>query len=392
MEPRKAIPHSSAAPSAKTFAPARDPSDACGMDIAIVGLPGAGKTSLFNALTRGEAEVGAYSSRSEPNLGVAHVADDRLDRLAAWAGSKRVTPVELRLADYPASFDASGIDRQRLQELAQMDALVLVARAFQNPAVPAPEGGVDADRDIETMQLELTYADLALIERRLERIEPEIRSLSAAERGPLEQDRALLQRLREALEEGGALRSLDLGEGERRLLASYQFATRRPLLILVNVDEDELPRLEEVEAEYAARHAAPGVAVVALSARIEAELAQMEPDEAAAFRGELGLPDSSPLERVIQETYDLLGVLTFLTASDREARAWTLPRGGTALDAAGRIHSDMERGFIRAEVARWDELLEAGSEAQLRRSGRLRTEGRDYVVQDGDVVHVLFNV
>ena len=362
------------------------------MEIAIVGLPGAGKTSLFNALTRGEAQVGAYSSRSEPNLGVAHVPDERLDRLAAQAGSKRVTPVELRLADYPASFDASGIDRQRLQELAQMDALVLVARAFQNPAVPAPEGGVDADRDIETMQLELTYADLALIERRLERIEPEIRSMSAAERGPLEQDRALLQHLREALEAGGALRSLDLGEGERRLLASYQFATRRPLLILVNVDEDELPRLEEVEAEYAARHAAPGVAVVALSARIEAELAQMEPGEASAFRGELGLPPSSPLERVIHETYDLLGVLTFLTASDREARAWTLPRGGTALDAAGRIHSDLERGFIRAEVARWDELLEAGSEAQLRRSGRLRTEGRDYMVQDGDVVHVLFNV
>ena len=362
------------------------------MEIAIVGLPGAGKTSLFNALTRGEAQVGAYSSRSEPNLGVAHVPDERLDRLAAQAGSKRVTPVELRLADYPASFDASGIDRQRLQELAQMDALVLVARAFQNPAVPAPEGGVDAARDIETMQLELTYADLALIERRLERIEPEIRSMSAAERGPLEQDRALLQRLRGALEEGGALRSLDLGEGEQRLLASYQFATRRPLLILVNVDEDELPRLEEVEAEYAARHAAPGVAVVALSARIEAELAQMEPEEASAFRGELGLPQASPLDRVIHETYDLLGVLTFLTASDREARAWTLPRGGTALDAAGRIHSDLERGFIRAEVARWDELLEAGSEAQLRRSGRLRTEGRDYVVQDGDVVHVLFNV
>ena len=363
------------------------------MDIAIVGLPGSGKTSLFNALTRGEAQVGAYSSRLEPNLGVATVPDERLDRLAAHEGSRRVTHVELRLADYPAAtFGESGIDRQRLQDLAQADALILVARAFENPAVPAPEGGVDADRDIEAMQLELAYADLALIERRIERIEPELRSLPAAERGALEQDRALLLRLREALEAGSALRALELTEGERRLLASYQFATRRPLLVLVNVDEDDLPRLEEIEANYAERHGAPGVGVVALSARIEAELAQMEPEEAAAFRADLGLPALSPLARVIRETYELLGVLTFLTAGDREARAWTLPRGGTALQAAGRIHSDLERGFIRAEVARWDEWLEAGSEAQLRRQGRLRTEGRDYVVQDGDVVHVLFNV
>ena len=151
-------------------------------------------------------------------------------------------------------------------------------------------------------------------------------------------------------------------------------------------------RLEEIEAEYAARHASRGVAVVALSARIEAELAQMEPDEAVAFRLELGLPELSPLDRVIHEVYELLGVHSFLTVGDHEARAWTLRRGGTALEAAGRVHSDLERGFIRAEVCRWDELLEAGSEAQLRRLGRLRTEGRDYVVQDGDVLHVLFNV
>lgn len=363
------------------------------MDLAIVGLPGAGKTSLFNALTRGAAEVGAYSSRLEPNLGVALVPDERLDRLAAQAASRRTVYAELRLADYPAAlFGAAGIERQRLQDLAQQDGLILVARAFANPAVPVPEGGIDPDRDIETMLLELTYADLALIERRIERIDPELRSLPAAERGALEQDRALLLQLRETLEAGGALRSLELGAGERRRLASYQFATRRPLLIVVNVDEDDLPRLGEIEADYAVRHAAPGVAVVALSARIEAELAQMEPGEAAAFRGDLGLPQLSPLDRLIGEAYELLGVLTFLTAGDREARAWTLRRGGTALEAAGRIHSDIERGFIRAEVSRWDELLEAGSDAQLRRLGRLRTEGRDYVVQDGDVLHVLFNV
>ena len=210
------------------------------MDIAIVGLPGSGKTSLFNALTRGAAEVGAYSSRLEPNLGVVPVPDERLDRLAEQEGSKRVTYAELRLADYPAAaFDAAGVDAQRLQDLAQMDALVLVARAFGNPAVPAPEGGVDADRDIEAMQLELTYADLALIERRIERIEPELARCPPASAGRSSRIRALLLHLREALEAGGALRALDLSAGERRLLARYQFATRGPLLILVNVEEDD---------------------------------------------------------------------------------------------------------------------------------------------------------
>ena len=363
------------------------------MDLGIVGLPASGKTSLFNALTRAEAAVGAYSARNEPNVGAVRVPDERLDRLAELIGSKRVTHAEIRWIDFPvAAFESAGPDAKLLQQLAQMDALVLVARAFADPTVPHREGSVDAHRDVETVNLELTYADLALIERRLERIEPELRSLPGAERGPLVQERALLGRLRETLEAGSAIRALDLGQAERRLLGSYQFVTRRPLLIVVNVGEDELARSEEIEAEHAARQGGPGIAVAALSAKIEAELALLDPVEAAEFRRELGLPTVSPLDRVVHEAYALLGVHSFLTLGDQEARAWTLRQGGTALEAAGRIHTEMERGFIRTEVSRWDELLEAGSEAVLRKQGRLRTEGRDYVVQDGDVLHILFNV
>ncbi len=363
------------------------------MDLGIVGLPASGKTSLFNALTRGEAAVGAYSSRDEANLGAVRVPDERLDRLAELIGSKRLTHAEIRWIDFPvAAFESAGPDAKLLQQLAHMDALVLVARAFADPTVPHREGSVDAHRDIETVNLELTYGDLALIERRLERIEPELRSLPAAERGPLEQDQALLRRLHEALEEGSALRALELNERERRQLSRYQFVTRRPLLIVVNVAEDDLARSEEIEAEYAARQGGPGIAVAALSAKLEAELALLDRVEAAEFRRELGLPEAPPLDRVVHEAYALLGVHSFLTVGDQEARAWTLRQGGTALEAARRVHSDLERGFIRAEVSRWDELLEAGSEAELRRQGRLRTEGRDYVVQDGDVLHILFNV
>lgn len=363
------------------------------MDLGIIGLSAVGKTSLFNALTGGEAQVGVYSSRNAPNVGSVDVPDERLDRLAAMTGSKRVTYAEIRWVDYPTTaFDSTGPDPKLLQELIQMDALVIVVRAFQDPTVPLPETGIDAGRDIETVQLELAYTDLALIERRLERIEPELRSLPAAQRGQLEQDKILLGRLKDELERGGGLRGVKFSESERRGLTGYQFATRRPLMIVVNVGESELPQAEEIEADYADRYGGSAISIVVLSAKLEAELAQMKSDEAAEFRRELALPEASPLDRFVRETYALLGVHSFLTVGEQEARAWTLPQGGTALEAARCIHSDIERGFIRAEVSRWDELLAAGSEAALRKQGLLHTEGREYVVKDGDVLHVLFNV
>jgi GTP-binding protein YchF len=363
------------------------------MDIGILGLARSGKTSFFNAVTRGEAQVGAYSSQQEPNVGVARVPDARVDALAEVFHPKKTTYAEIRWVDYPvAGFGAEGPGNRFLAEIAGLDALVHVVRAFEDEAVPHPEGSVDAHRDIEALDLELAFADMGLIERRLGRIEAEMRSMKAAERGRIEADRALLQRLQGELEAGRGIRSLDLTDEERRQLSAYQFVTALPVLLVVNVGESDLARAADLEAEFASQHGGAGVAVAALCVKIEAELATLEPAEAEEFRRDLGLPEESPLDRAIQAAYSLLGLQSFLTAGDDECRAWTVTRGATAPEAAGKIHSDLERGFIRAEVARWDELVEAGSNAELKKRGKLRTEGKSYVVQDGDVLNILFNV
>jgi GTP-binding protein YchF len=265
-------------------------------------------------------------------------------------------------------------------------------RAFEDDAVPHPQQTVDPHRDAEALDLELTFADLALIERRLTRIEAELRSVRAADRGPLERDRALMERLKATLEDGAAIRSLTFTAEEARALSAYQFVTRRPVLVVINLGESQLADAQAIEHDLAARLGGPGVEVVALCAKVEAELASMEPAEALEFRRDLGLPDASPLDRAIRAAYALLDLQSFLTAGEDECRAWTVRRGATAPEAAGRIHSDLEKGFIRAEVARWDELVEAGSIPELKKRGRLRVEGKTYVVQDGDVLNILFNL
>ena len=363
------------------------------MDLGIVGLARSGRSSLFNAVTHGSARVGEYSAQDRPNVGVGRVPDERLDALAAIFEPKRTVHAEIRWVDYPlVDFSAAGPGAQFLAELAGADALVHVVRAFEDASVPHPDGSVDPDRDVEALELELTFADLALIERRLGRLDTERRSAKASERAPLERDHALLLTLQAGLEEGRAIRELELTEEQRRLLVQYQFVTRRPVLLVVNVGENALPRSAAIEAEFEARHGGPGVAAVAVCAKLEAELATLEPDEAAEFRRELGLGEGSPLDRAVQRAHELLGLHSFITVAGEECRAWTLERGATAVEAAGKVHTDMERGFIRAEVARWDELVDAGSLAALRTQGKLRTEGKAYVVEDGDVLNILFNV
>ena len=368
------------------------------MELGIIGLARSGKTSLFNAVTRGSAEIGEYSSGREPNVGVVHVPDERVDAMAAIFQPKRTIYAEIRWVDFPvAGFGVEGPGAQFLAQLAELDALVHVVRAFGDASVPHDEGSVDTQRDLEALDLELTFADLALIERRISRLEAEMRALRAGERGEMERQLALMQRMQLHLEGGVSLRSMEFTETEARELRNYRFVTLLPTLIVVNIGEEQLPDATSIEAEFTERYGGHSgetavVEVAALSAKLEAELAQMEPDDAAEFRDELGLAADSPLDRTIQAAYRLLGLHSFLTVGDDECRAWPVAVGATAPAAAGKIHTDLERGFIRAEVASWTELQEAGSLAALKRAGKLRTEGKSYVVQDGDVLNILFNV
>ncbi len=358
------------------------------VDLGIIGLERSGKTSFFNAVTGLSAPIGAFET-GEPNVGVAHVPDARLDAIAKVVQPKKTTYTEVRWVDYPAGFGKDAPGARFLAELSNMDALVHVVRAFEDPAAPHPAGSVDPARDVEALELELIFADLGLIERRLDRLETEIHSLRAGERGALERDRALMLRLKEGLEAETPVRAQGLDGDQLRGLAQYQFVTRLPLLLVVNTGEDEGGRAAEVEARFGSAHGPPAVAICA---KLEAEVAALDAAEAAEFRAGLGLEGEPPLDRAIRSAYAALGLISFFTAGDTDCRAWALRRGETALEAAGRIHSDIERGFIRAEVAGWAELVEAGSHGALRSTGGLRTEGKAYVVQDGDVINVLFNV
>ncbi|MEX1023324.1 MAG: redox-regulated ATPase YchF, partial [Dehalococcoidia bacterium] len=364
------------------------------MELGIIGKARSGKTSLFNAVTRGTAQVGAYSSASEPNVGVVKVPDERVDALSAVLSPKKTTYAEIRWVDYPiGGFGAEGPGRALVAELAKMDALVHVVRRFEDDSVPHPDSTIDAHRDIEALDLELTFVDLALIERRLSRIDSEMRSMKTSERPAMEAHRALLQRVQAHLESGAGLRSMALSEGDDRELRAYQFITKLPVLLVVNIGEDDVADAPAVEEEYRARYGGDGVAVAAMCARIEAELAQMDAEDAESFRADLGLSADSSRDRAIVAAYELLGVHSFLTAGEDEVRAWTVAKGAIAPEAAGKIHSDLERGFIRAEVSSWQDFATAkGSTAELKKAGKLRTEGKQYVVQDGDVLNILFNV
>lgn len=370
-------------------------------ELGIIGFARSGKTTIFNAVTRGKAATG-YGGGQEPNIGVVKVPDPRLDVLTEMFHPKKTTPAEIRYVDFPAAGAAFGRGQgpgsQFLNDLRRMDALIHVVRVFEDAAISHPEGSVDPARDIESMNLELAYADLALIERRLERLQAETRSAKAAERLAGEREMALLARIKAQLEGDVPLRAQSISSDEWRMLASYRFLTAQPLLIILNIGEDMLahPELvegrETLEQEYAERFAPPQVSVAALCGKLEMELLQLSAEEATEYRAELGLSDETGLDRAIRLSYHLLGLISFLTAGADEVRAWTVTRGATAPEAAGKIHSDLERGFIRAEVIRYEDLIAVGTMAEARKRGLLRTEGKNYVVQDGDVLNILFNV
>lgn len=366
------------------------------MQIAIVGLAGAGKTTVFNTLTRGHVQTGGYGGM-ELHVGVVKVPDPRLDRLAEIYRPKKIVHADVTYVDLPApppSADGrAGTDElpaEHLARLREADALLHVARAFEDPSFPHPDGSVDPWRDVERLELEFALSDLSVAEKRLERLKASGHHGTPAEREANEREEVILRRLHEALAAGRPIRDGDLASDEEKAIRGFRFLTQKPVLILANIGEAEIPRADEIAARLRARVTHRRTLVDALSARIEMELGDLPPDEAAAFVEDLGIHGSS-LDRVITLSYELLGLISFLTAGPDEVRAWPVPNGSTAVDAAGAIHTDLARGFIRAETVAYEDLVALGSTAEARKHGKLRSEGKSYHVRDGDVMEILFS-
>ena len=362
--------------------------------IGIIGLSKSGRTTIFNALTKGKADTGSYTPEVA-HIGLARIPDHRLETLSAMFQPKRVVPAEVRYLDLGAQVKSlakdTAISGQYLSQLSNVDALIDVVRAFADESIPHIEGSVDVERDIAAMDLELAFSDLALLERRLEKIKISLKGASQAERQSLLHEQELLIKLKAELEKDIPIRELSLTADESRTVAPYQFLSAKPLLTVANTGEDQLGEAKALEDKLSSRFSRAKHRVITLCGKLEMELAQLDESTAETMRAEFGLTEPG-LERTIKLSYELLGLISFFTTASDEVKAWSIKRGTNALKAAGKIHSDMERGFIRAEVVSFDDLMKCGSLAEARKHGLLRLEGKTYLVQDGDVITFLFNV
>ncbi len=362
------------------------------MKAGIIGLPVCGKTTLFNVLTKRNVQTGGYGGGSEPNIGTVKVPDARIDILSKMFEPKKTIYATVEYVDVAGlskgSVQDGGMGSLLLAHIRNVDAIIHVVRTFENATVPTPDGGIAPAGDIETLNLELIFSDLAITEKRIERLESDIKKKGEKSK---EQELHLMQRIRDCLENERAIRDIELTEGEARLLRGYQFLTQKPMLIVLNIGEDEIGNTEKYQ-ELSARNAAEGIPTVALSAEIESEIAQLDSEEdISAFMEDIGIQELG-LTRLIRVSYQLLGLISFFTVGKDEVRAWTIPHNTKAPHAAGTIHSDLERGFIRAEVTHYDDLMEHGSLANAKQHGVLRVEGKEYIVLDGDIINVRFNV
>ncbi|MCW5775234.1 MAG: redox-regulated ATPase YchF [Phycisphaeraceae bacterium] len=359
------------------------------MEVGIVGLPYVGKTALFRALTGVAADPGGAA---RANVGVAPIPDPRLDSLARHVETKKIVPASLKVVDVPGlvrgASEGGGLGNAFLSHVRDVDALIHVVRCFESVSVPHVDGSLDAGRDIETVELELILADLQMVENALPRAEKSARKKEADSEARL----SVLKKAEPLLSEGRPVRGLALeSEDERRAMRGLAMLSAKPVLYVANVGEDD-PKGEGAQSRRVREHAAShGAGFVPVCAQIEAELAELEPAERAEMLAGLGLEEPA-LHKLARAAYALLGLQSFYTAGPKEIRAWTIPAGSKAPQAAGAIHTDFERGFIRAEVYSVEDMEKYGSEKAIRDAGRQRTEGKEYVMRDGDVCHFLFNI
>ncbi|MBN1431004.1 MAG: redox-regulated ATPase YchF [Anaerolineae bacterium] len=357
------------------------------MKLGLIGLPMSGKTTIFNALTGANRPTDvAVPGKLDVQIAVVNVPDPRLEPLAAMFNPRKVVPAQVAYADIGGlakGISSGGLSGQFRTELSQMDGFLHVVRAFDNPSVPHPDGSVDAQRDLNTLDTEFLLADLMIVERRIEKLKEEMargkdRAINAKE---LEQ----FEPLKAALESETPLRDLDIPLAEQRAMRGYGFLTLKPKLVLVNIGEEAQPAEKFIASK--GQH----IKTMAIQGALEAEIGQLDQEEAAIFMQEYGIAQSVR-DRVIHESYNLLHIQTFFTVGEDEVRAWPHPIGATAQKAAGEIHSDLQRGFIRAEIVPATVLIELGGLTEARRVGKLRQEGKEYIMQDGDVMDVKFNV
>lgn len=364
------------------------------MKLGIVGLPNVGKSTLFNAITQAGAESANYPFCTiEPNVGVVSVPDERLEELAKVHNSKRILPTAIEFYDIAGlvkgASKGEGLGNKFLSHIREVEAIVHVVRCFENPDVVHVDGSIDPIRDIETINLELILSDVELLERRLDKTKK-----SAKGDKSLLPELNLIEKALEVLENGKSIRTLDLSDEENKIFKSFNLLSSKPIIYAANISEDDLVAggnneyVEKVR-EYAGEE---GAEVVSVSAQIEQEISLLDPEERIEFLNDLGL-DKSGLDKLIQASYSLLGLISFLTAGPMETRAWTIKKGTPAPEAAGKIHSDIERGFIRAEVVAFDDLMSCDKSMTVaKEKGLVRIEGKDYIMKDGDVVLFRFNV
>lgn len=356
------------------------------MKCGIIGLPQVGKTSLFKILTGVDVASGHGNPR-EAHIGIATVPDDRLDKLAEQYDPKKLTHATIEYADVAAIGQEALKETAFLSSLREVDSLAHVVRAFEDPSI-AHVGEINPLRDIRNVDFDLMVSDLGQIEKRLERLEKDLKKMRTAD---LEKENELLLKAKAHLETEKPLREMEMTADDKKRVRGFGFLSEKPILYVLNVSEsqnlgEDLAKAVEKYgiSEVASR---PNAGATAICGRVEAELSEMSEEDAAEFLSSYGLKESG-LSRLIHKTYELLGLISFLTIGEDECRAWTIRRGMRAVEAAGAIHSDLEKHFIRAETIHWDDLLEAGSEANARAKGKLRLEGKDYIVKDGDVLHI----